>query len=46
MSADHSEFMGSHLKPVSVHAITETRLLPTKTQRLIAFLRERFARAS
>jgi len=27
--------------PVSVHALTETRLLPAKTQRFIEFLRER-----
>lgn len=27
--------------PVPVHALTETRLLPAKTQRFIAFLRER-----
>ena len=30
--------------PVSVHAVTETRLLPAKTQRFIDFLRERLAR--
>jgi DNA-binding transcriptional LysR family regulator len=29
--------------PVSVYAITETRLLPAKTQRFIEFLRERLA---
>ncbi|ANI60953.1 LysR family transcriptional regulator [Pseudomonas sp. GR 6-02] len=27
--------------PVSVYALTETRLLPAKTQRLIEFLREK-----
>ncbi len=27
--------------PMPVYAITETRLLPAKTQRLIEFLRER-----
>jgi DNA-binding transcriptional LysR family regulator len=30
--------------PVSVHAVTETRLLPAKTQRFIDFLREKLAR--
>jgi DNA-binding transcriptional LysR family regulator len=30
--------------PVPVHAITETRLLPAKTQRFIDFLRDRLAR--
>jgi DNA-binding transcriptional LysR family regulator len=30
-------------KPVPVYAITETRLLPAKTQRFIEFLRERLA---
>ncbi|TKC92588.1 hypothetical protein FAZ69_02660 [Trinickia terrae] len=29
--------------PIPVYAITETRLLPAKTQRFIEFLRERFA---
>ena len=29
--------------PVSVYVITETRLLPAKTQRLIEFLRERLS---
>ncbi|MFL9585243.1 LysR substrate-binding domain-containing protein [Stenotrophomonas sp. AB1(2024)] len=33
-----------HGKPMSVYAITETRLLPAKTQRFIEFLRERLAR--
>ncbi|MEK7321157.1 MAG: LysR family transcriptional regulator, partial [Pseudomonadota bacterium] len=28
--------------PVPVYAMTETRLLPAKTQRFIEFLRERF----
>ncbi len=32
---------GWHGKPVPVYAITETRLLPAKTQRFIDFLRER-----
>lgn len=31
--------------PISVHAITETRLLPAKTQRFIEFLREQFEQA-
>jgi DNA-binding transcriptional LysR family regulator len=31
--------------PVSVYALTETRLLPAKTQRLIEFLKERLATA-
>ncbi|SDZ20585.1 DNA-binding transcriptional regulator, LysR family [Lysobacter sp. yr284] len=35
---------GWHGKPTSVYAITETRLLPAKTQRFIEFLRERLAR--
>lgn len=35
---------GWHGKPMSVYAITETRLLPAKTQRFIEFLRERLAR--
>lgn len=30
------------IAPVSVYAITETRLLPAKTQRFIEFLRDRF----
>jgi DNA-binding transcriptional LysR family regulator len=30
-----------HGAPISVHALTETRLLPAKTQRFIEFLRER-----
>ncbi|XHH29240.1 LysR substrate-binding domain-containing protein [Xanthomonas euroxanthea] len=30
--------------PTPVYAITETRLLPAKTQRFIEFLRERLAR--
>jgi len=29
--------------PVSVYALTETRLLPAKTQRFIEFLREKLA---
>ena len=33
-----------HGTPVPVYAITETRLLPAKTQRFIEFLRERLAR--
>ncbi|MFS2007744.1 LysR family transcriptional regulator [Duganella sp. CT11-25] len=32
-----------HGKPTPVYAITETRLLPAKTQRFIEFLRERLA---
>ena len=32
--------------PVPVYAITETRLLPAKTQRFIDFLRERFEQAT
>lgn len=32
--------------PVPVYAITETRLLPAKTQRFIDFLRERLGQAS
>jgi len=31
-----------HATPVSVYALTETRLLPAKTQRFIEFLRDRF----
>jgi DNA-binding transcriptional LysR family regulator len=31
--------------PIAVHAITETRLLPAKTQRFIEFLRERLEQA-
>ncbi len=34
---------GWHGKPMPVYAITETRLLPAKTQRFIEFLRERLA---
>ncbi|UQD77207.1 hypothetical protein JEY40_10795 [Bradyrhizobium japonicum] len=30
--------------PVTVYAVTETRLLPAKTQRFIEFLRERLSR--
>lgn len=30
-------------KPISVYAVTETRLLPAKTQRFIEFLRDRLA---
>jgi DNA-binding transcriptional LysR family regulator len=30
--------------PISVYAITETRLLPAKTQRFIEFLSERLSR--
>ncbi|MCP3723364.1 LysR family transcriptional regulator [Paraburkholderia sp. CNPSo 3272] len=33
-----------HGTPTTVYAITETRLLPAKTQRFIEFLRERLAR--
>ncbi|MGS0895637.1 LysR family transcriptional regulator [Burkholderia stagnalis] len=33
-----------HGPPISVYAITETRLLPAKTQRFIEFLRERLGR--
>lgn len=33
-----------HGAPMPVHAITETRLLPAKTQRFIEFLRERLGR--
>ncbi len=33
-----------HGTPMSVYAITETRLLPAKTQRFIEFLRERLRR--
>ena len=29
--------------PIAVYALTETRLLPAKTQRFIEFLRERLA---
>ncbi|UCV17852.1 LysR family transcriptional regulator [Ferribacterium limneticum] len=32
--------------PISVYALTETRLLPAKTQRFIEFLRERFEQGS
>ncbi|MDR1062780.1 MAG: LysR family transcriptional regulator [Azoarcus sp.] len=35
---------GWHGTPQPVHAITETRLLPAKTQRFIEFLRERLRR--
>ncbi|WP_197422231.1 LysR family transcriptional regulator [Burkholderia sp. MSMB1498] len=35
---------GWHGVPMPVHAITETRLLPAKTQRFIEFLRERLGR--
>jgi DNA-binding transcriptional LysR family regulator len=31
--------------PVTIYAVTETRLLPAKTQRFIEFLRERLSRA-
>ncbi|GAB3374480.1 hypothetical protein GCM10027431_27070 [Lysobacter rhizosphaerae] len=31
-------------RPMPVYAMTETRLLPAKTQRFIEFLRERLAR--
>jgi DNA-binding transcriptional LysR family regulator len=31
-----------HSAPVPVYALTETRLLPAKTQRFIDFLQERF----
>lgn len=37
-----SEWQGT---PVSIYALTETRLLPAKTQRFIEFLRERLGRA-
>ena len=30
---------------IAIHAITETRLLPAKTQRFIAFLQEQMGRA-
>jgi DNA-binding transcriptional LysR family regulator len=30
--------------PVTVYAVTETRLLPAKTQRFIQFLRDRLGR--
>lgn len=33
-----------HGKPMSVYALTETRLLPAKTQRFIEFLKERLAK--
>lgn len=33
-------------KPVAVYAMTETRLLPAKTQRFIEFLRERLGRCT
>jgi DNA-binding transcriptional LysR family regulator len=32
--------------PISVHAITETRLLPAKTQRFVEFLQEHLGRAA
>jgi DNA-binding transcriptional LysR family regulator len=35
---------GWHGTPTPIYAITETRLLPAKTQRFIEFLRERLAR--
>ncbi|CCF96800.1 putative transcriptional regulator, LysR family (fragment) [Ralstonia solanacearum K60] len=35
---------GWHGTPMPVYAITETRLLPAKTQRFIEFLRARLAR--
>lgn len=34
-----------HAAPISVYALTETRLLPAKTQRFIEFLRERLENA-
>ncbi|WP_233842917.1 LysR family transcriptional regulator [Dyella sp. 2HG41-7] len=34
-----------HGKPVPVYALTETRLVPAKTQRFIEFLKERLAQA-
>jgi DNA-binding transcriptional LysR family regulator len=34
-----------HGKPVPVYALTETRLLPAKTQRFIEFLKERLGKA-
>ncbi|GLQ97259.1 LysR family transcriptional regulator [Dyella mobilis] len=34
-----------HGKPMPVYALTETRLLPAKTQRFIEFLKERLAQA-
>jgi len=34
-----------HAKPIPVYALTETRLLPAKTQRFIEFLREQLADA-
>ena len=33
------------LAPISAYAVTETRLLPAKTQRFIEFLRERLREA-
>jgi DNA-binding transcriptional LysR family regulator len=35
-----------NIAPVSVYAITETRLLPAKTQRFIEFLRDRLGQGS
>lgn len=34
---------GWHGKPLPVYALTETRLLPAKTQRFIEFLKERLS---
>jgi DNA-binding transcriptional LysR family regulator len=34
-----------HASPISVYALTETRLLPAKTQRFIEFLREQLQNA-
>jgi DNA-binding transcriptional LysR family regulator len=31
--------------PMTIYAVTETRLLPAKTQRFIEFLRDRLSRA-
>ncbi|SCB51070.1 DNA-binding transcriptional regulator, LysR family [Bradyrhizobium shewense] len=36
---------GWHSAPSTIYAITETRLLPAKTQRFIEFLRERLSRS-
>ena len=37
---------GWHGKPTPVYALTETRLLPAKTQRFIEFLQQRLAQAT
>ncbi|MGF6471517.1 hypothetical protein OKW50_006903 [Paraburkholderia youngii] len=36
--------MARHRTPMPLYAITETRLLPAKTQRFIEFLQERLER--